>query len=309
MSMKPKDIPPIPQDTLEVAQAAFPSGNLYLQMREQLGVIYQDEDFIDLFAQRGQPAQAPWRLILVCIMQFIDNLSDRQAAEAVRARIDWKYALSLPLTDSGFNFSVLSEFRSRLVSSGKEQELLNRLLSHLKEKGVLTRHHQQRTDATHVLAAIRRLNRLELLGETFRAALNSLSAAHPDWLADQMEPDWFERYGRRIENYRLPKSESKREALANTIGRDGFTLLEKIDSVSSPRWLRELPAIETLRQVWIQQFYPPNEDGTIQGQAVKDMPPSAQSIHSPHDGAARFSNKRSMTWVGYKAHLSEVCSQ
>ena len=307
MSMHPQDIPEIPRDTLEVAQAAIPKGNLYLQMRERLGGIYKDHDFVELFSNRGQSAESPWRLVLVCIMQFIDNLSDRQAADAVRTRIDWKYVLSLPLKDSGFNFSVLSEFRGRLLSAGKEQELLNIFLARLKEKGLLKTHHRQRTDATHVIAAIRALNRLELLGETFRAALNSLSVAHPDWLAGHMQEEWFERYDRRIENYRLPKLDSKREALANTIGGDGFTLMDAIYAPPSPSWLRELPAIETLRQVWIQQFYPPHSDGSVQWRAVKDMPSSGHSIHSPYDLEARYSNKRSMDWVGYKAHLTEIC--
>ena len=309
MSMRPEEIPEIPSDTLEVAKAAFPDDNLYMQMREELGVIYRDSDFVELFSSRGQPAESPWRLILVCIMQFIENLSDRQAANAVRARIDWKYILSLPLKDSGFNFSVLSEFRSRLLSAGKEQELLNLFLAHLKEKGLLKTHTRQRTDATHVLAAIRALNRLELLGETFRAALNSLSTAHPDWLKEHVQEEWFERYARRIENYRLPKLDSEREKLANTIGRDGFTLMDAIYAPISPAWLRELPAVETLRQVWIQQFYPPNSDGSVQCRIVKDMPSSSRSTHSPYDLEARYSNKRSMVWVGYKAHLTEVCDE
>ena len=120
MSLQPQDVPEIPNDTFEVAKAVFPPGNLYLQMREQLGIIYKDHDFVELFSHRGQPAESPWRLVLVCIKQFIDNLSDRQAAAAVRARIDWEYVLSLPLNDTGFKFSVLSEFRNRLLSTGKE---------------------------------------------------------------------------------------------------------------------------------------------------------------------------------------------
>jgi transposase len=307
MSMQPQDVPEIPNDTFEVAKAVFPEGNLYLQMREQLGIIYKDHDFVELFAHCGQPAESPWRLVLVCIMQFIDNLSDRQAAEAVRARIDWKYVLSLPLKDTGFHFSVLSELRNRLVSTGKEQELLNLFLVHLREKGLLKSYHRQRTDATHVLAAIRALNRLELLGETLRAALNSLSAAHPDWLAEQMDEEWFERYGRRIENYRLPKLDSEREALASTMGCDGLILMNAIYTVDSPEWLRKIPAVETLRQVWVQQFYAPNSDGLVQWRTTKDMPSSGNSIHSPYDVDARYSNKRSMDWVGYKAHLTEIC--
>ena len=310
MSMQPQDIPAIPEDTRDVALAAFPKGNVYLQMREQLGIIYQDHDFCDLFSQRGQPAESPWRLVLVCIMQFMDNLSDRQAAEAVRARIDWKYVLSLPLKDAGFDFSVLSEFRTRLLSAEKESELLTLFLVRLKEKGLLKTHHKQRTDSTHVLAAIRTLNRLELLGETFRAALNSLSVAAPEWLSEHMEEVWFERYMRRVENYRLPKADSKREALGSEIGSDGFILMSDVYARSAPPWLRQLPAVETLRQVWIQQFYAPEHGSDrVKWRKLKDMPTSGYSIHSPYDLEARYSNKRSTDWVGYKAHITEVCDE
>src|SRR5262245_14188258 len=115
MSLQPTAIPPVPAETARVARAAFPKENRYMQMRDELGTFYQDEDFRGLFPRRGQPAEAPWRLALVTVMQFLEGLSDRQAAETVRARIDWKYALSLELTDAGFDYSVLSEFRTRLV--------------------------------------------------------------------------------------------------------------------------------------------------------------------------------------------------
>src|SRR5215216_1661342 len=128
MSMHPQPIGPVPQDTARVAKTAFPNGNIYMQIRDVLGTIYDDEDFSELFKVRGRPAVTPWRLALVTVMQFSEGLADRQAAEAVRARIDWKYALGLQLTDPGFNFSVLSEFRSRLVEGGKERLLLEKML-------------------------------------------------------------------------------------------------------------------------------------------------------------------------------------
>src|SRR4028119_73391 len=136
MSMHPQNIPDIPKENVQVARAAFPKGNIYIQIRDTLGSVYQDEAFVELFSQWGQSAESPWRLALICVMQFGENLSDRQAAEAVRARIDWKYALSLPLTDPGFDFSILSEFRTQLVEGGMEQHLLNILLSRLQEKGL-----------------------------------------------------------------------------------------------------------------------------------------------------------------------------
>ena len=227
---------------------------------------------------------------------------------AVRGRIDWKYALSLPLEDSGFDFSALSEFRKRLIEGGAEELLLNRILEQLREKELIKGHKRQRTDSTHILAAIRPLNRLETLAETFRAALNSLAVAAPDWLAKRLNKDWFDRYGRRVENYRLPKLDSEREALGNQMGEDGESLLNRIYASNAPEWLRLIPAIEILRQVWIQQFYAPVE-GKVKLRSPKDMPPSTIAIHSPYDVEAHYSSKRSVNWVGYKAHVTEICDE
>ena len=200
MSLKPGPIQPIPEETIQVARAAFPKGNLYLTLRDKLGPIFQDEDFAGLFPADGQPALPPWRLALVTILQFRENLSDRQAAEAVRGRIDWKYLLSLELTDAGFDFSVLSEFRGRLLEGGQEVILLEKLLECCQAQGLIKARGQQRTDATRVLAAIRVLTRLELVGETMRAALNELATVAPDWLAGVVPAEWYHRYSRRIED-------------------------------------------------------------------------------------------------------------
>ena len=121
MSLKPEPIPAIPEETKRIAKAAFPKGNIYMRMRDEMGTFYQDEQFTLLFPNQGQPAECPWRLALICVMQFVENLSDRQAAETVRARIDWKYALSLELTDPGFDYSILSEFSSRLLDGGVDR--------------------------------------------------------------------------------------------------------------------------------------------------------------------------------------------
>jgi transposase len=195
---------------MRIAKAAFPNSNAYMRMRDELGTIYQDTDFEALFPRCGQPAASPWRLALVLVMQFAEGLTDRQAAEAVRARIDWKYALSLELDDPGFHYSVLSEFRARLVAGGAAELLLDKMLEHFKARGYLKARGKQRTDSTYVLAAVRRLNRLETVGETLRAALNSVAHAAPGWLRGQVTTEWFERYSRRVEEYRLPKGEQAR---------------------------------------------------------------------------------------------------
>jgi transposase len=137
MSLKPSLIEPVPEETVRIAHAAFPKGNFYIVMRDELSIAFSDADFAELFPSRGQPAFAPWRLALITVMQFPENLSDRQAAEGVRSRIDWKYALGLELTDSGFDYSVLSSFRERLAASGKQALLLDRMLELFRQKNLL----------------------------------------------------------------------------------------------------------------------------------------------------------------------------
>ncbi|HEX5439835.1 MAG TPA: transposase [Ktedonobacterales bacterium] len=215
--------------------------------------------FTPVYATEGQPALHPWRLALVSVMQFMENLSDRQAAQAVRAvraRIDWKYALGLELSDAGFDFSALSEFRTRLVHGSLEQPLLDTLLTRCQERGWLKARGRQRTDSTHILGAVKALNQLELVGETLRHALNVLATVAPEWLQPQIPPEWFERYSERIEDYRLPKEKTERARLSATIGEDGYTLLASIhQTATQEEWagLRELPAIRILEQIWAQQ--------------------------------------------------------
>jgi transposase len=150
---------------------------------------------------------------------LLQNLSDRQAADAVRARIDWKYALGLELSDEGFHYSALSEFRTRLVEGSLEQILLDRLLERCRERGWLKARGRQRTDATHMLGALRVLSRIERVAETLRAALNALAREAPEWLQERVPSEWYERYGRRIEDYRLPRARGGARALRATGGR------------------------------------------------------------------------------------------
>ena len=316
MSLHPHVIEPVPEDTARVARAAFPKGHPYLTFRDALGTIFQDEDFAALFPASGQPGLPPWRLALVTLLQFRENLADRQAAEAVRARIDWKYLLSLELTDPGFDFSVLSEFRDRLLAGSAEEPLLDKLLERCRALGLLKARGQQRTDSTHVLAAIRVMNRLELVAETRRAALNALATVAPDWLQALAPLAWYERYSKRIEDTRLPQSTASRDAYAQTVGEDGFHLLEALDAPETPAGLRELPVIATLRQTW-QRHYERSTDqvptsghaavSRVRFKANRDLPPAAEGIESPYDPEARYRHKRDTSWTGYMVHVSETC--
>lgn len=316
MSLDPQNNYPIPEDTQRVARAAFPKGNLYMRMRDELGAVYQDATFAELFPGRGQRAESPGRLAWVTVMQYSEGLSDRQAAEAVRARIDWKYVLGLELEDPGFDYSVLSEFRGRLVSGQKEEALLDELLSRLKELKLLKERGQQRTDSTHILGAVRQLNRIEIVGESLRQALNALSELVPEWVKEIARPEWFARYGRRFEQMRLPKEQKERDALLLSIGEDGVYLLEAVRLAGdSPAWsvqaeqMRQLPAVEFLRRMWIQQYWREvQEDGTahLHVRGDDNQPPGVLRLHSPYDPEVRYSAKRGQGWVGYKTQLSET---
>jgi transposase len=242
---------------------------------------------------------------LATVLQFVEGLSDRRAADAVRGRIDWKYALGLELTDPGFDHTVLSEFRTRLVRGQAEQVLLDTLLDRMRELGFLKSRGWQRTDSTHVLAAVRMLNRLERVGETLRATLNVLAVIAPEWVRRVAEPQWFERYGSRVENYALPKTEAARKELAQQIGVDGQRLLHAIDAATDQEWLRQVPAVVTLRRLWGEQYL--EEGETWRWREVKEMPAAAEQLTSPYDPDARYSTKRDIEWVGYKVHLTETC--
>jgi transposase len=305
MSLQPQQPSAVPEETRHVARAAFPRGTLCLYIADALGPIYHDGQFVALFPGRGQPAEAPGRLALATVLQYVEGLSDRQAADAVRGRIDWKYALGLSLTDPGFDHTVLSEFRSRLVEGGAERLLLDALLQRLRDQELVKAGGRQRTDSTHVLAAVRRLNRLERVGETLRAALNELATITPDWLQALAPAVWYERYGRRVENYRLPKTDTARLELATAIGDDGQQLLAMVDAAVEQPWLVHLPAIAVLREVWAAQYL--EEEGRLRWRTVAEMPPAAEQISSPYDAEARYSIKREIAWVGYKAHFTETC--
>jgi transposase len=305
MSLCPQPGSHVPDETARVARAAFPKGNPYLTLRDELETIYAESFFEDLFPKRGQPAESPGRLALVAVLQFAENLSDRQAADAVRSRIDWKYLLGLDLVDPGFDFSLLSEFRDRLLAGGLEQRLLDALLERFRERGLLKARGKPRSDSTHIQAAARNLNRLECVGETMRHALQSLVDMAPQWLQERVPQDWYDRYGPRFDQYRFPKTESARQTLTRQIGQDGRQLLQWVYAAESAEALRQHPAVEILRRVWVQQYYV--HDDEVHWRHTDNMPSTEHVMHSPYDPEARWSQKRETTWFGYKAHITETC--
>jgi transposase len=298
-------VPPVPDATAAATLAAFPNGNSYVSIRNELGTLFTDSLFADWFAPRGAPVEvAPWRLALVLVLQELETLSDRQAADNVRRCLDWKYLLSLELTDPGFDHTLLHDFRERILANQAEQRLFDTMLEAFKARGLLKARGRQRTDATHVLANVRTLNRIECVGETLRHALEVLATVAPQWLQPLIKPEWLDRYGLRVDEFRLPSKPAERSAMTETIGQDGRALLSALYAPETPSWMHSIPAVETLRQVWVQQFVTINQ--RFQFRADDNLPPNAQQIVSPFDPEARWSRKRSTHWTGYKAHLTET---
>jgi len=308
MSLHAQILESIPEETARVALAAFPNGkNPIMILRDHLPKLFSDHDFTELYSGVGQPAYSPYRLMLVSVFQFMENLSDRQAANAVRARIDWKYALSLSLTDPGFDASILSEFRTRIVENQIQDFALNRILEFCKHQGLIKTNSKQRTDSTHILARIRHLNRLTLLGETVRATLNDLAETHPKWLLEIMKPEWEYRYVHRFEDLRWSKSENQLSVTVDQIGKDGQFILDAIQLHPICSEIICLSSVRILTKVLEQQL--DLIEGIFRLKPSDKMALSSQKIISPYDEDARFSAKGDVSWEGYKAHFSETCDE
>jgi transposase len=301
MSLRPELLPPIPDVTAAAVRAAFPKGNLYINLRAEFGTLSTDQLFADLYPPEGRPVEvAPWRLALVVVMQYMEGLTDRQAADAVRRCMEWKYALSLDLHDPGFDFTLLHDFRERIVAHEAGQRFLDTFLTTCKARGWIKARGTQRTDSTHILAAIRTLHRLECVLEAMHDALNQLSAADPTWVQHHVPLDWSTRYGLRADQMRLPKEASKREARARPVGLDGYQLLDAVWAATSAPYLRTRPAVVALRQMWVQQYYRGSVPGLaeVRWRTSEEQPPAAVRLTSPYALEARYGTKRDTPWVG-----------
>lgn len=307
MSLRPGSYQRIPARTVLTAWAACPKGTPAMLMRDRLDMVFEDEDFADMYPRDGRPALSPGQLALVSVLQFAENLSDRAAANAVRTRIDWKYALGLELEDPGFDHSVLCGFRARLAQGDAADRLLQVMLNRLVEAGLLRAGGRQRTDATYVLAAVRRLSRLELAGESLRAALEQIAQAAPDWLLPLVEPEWDKRYGRKVETGKVPGGKAGVTALAETFGRDGQKLLTALWAPAAPPRLRVLPQVEILRRVWVHHFYW-DARGRLRWRDGHALPPASLRFDSPYDTDAHYCVKRDTAWPGYRTHFTETCT-
>lgn len=285
-----------------------------MRVRDHLAGVFADEPFADAFGVRGAPGYSPGVLALVTVLQFAEDLTDRQAAAMAVRAIDWKYAIGAELTDTGFDHTVLPRFRARLAEHGLEREVFDRLLAHCKDTGLVAAGGKQRTDSTHVISAVRDVNRTELAGESVRAALEALAVAAPAWLAGVIDvPEFAHRYGERVNGWTMPASKTKRDRLAQVFGIDALALLRAVHAPDAPPWLREIEAVELLRQVVVQTYYVHTDargrEVVRKREADTDgVPPGSIRLASPYDPDARWAAKgEELFWLGYKVHLTETC--
>jgi transposase len=313
---------PWPEPAPEVARAVRAKNYgrqvpLPVAVRDRLGELFPDTEFAEAFGTTGPAGWSPGRLALITVFQMAENLSDRQAAAAVRDRLSWMYALGLDLADTGFDHSVLSQFRTRVVEHRLEEKVLDLLLARLVELGLVAAGGKARTDSTHVISAVRDLNRLELAGESVRAAIQALCAAAPDWVAEVVDvPGWSARYDTHIDSWQMPSSQAKRDQLAILYARDGRALLQAVYDPRSPSWLREIPAVQVLRVVLLQNYTVTTDAHGREvirrrektGEGGDGLPPGHARIASPYDPDTRWSAKREMFWNGFKLHVTESCT-
>jgi len=318
MSMHPAPWPEPDPQVAAMIEAKFPGRKqppLAVTIRRRLGEWLADEDFAVAFGVRGRSGWSPSRLALVTVLQMAENLTDRGAAEAVGKDLAWQYALGLAAGEEGFDHTVLSEFRARVAGHGLESVVLDRLLERLAAAGLVAAGGRQRTDSTHVIAAVAALNRLELIGESVRALLEALAAAHPDWLGQRIcLPDFSRRYGTPMTSWRPPVSAARRKELAIAYARDGYALLEAVYDPAAPPWLREIPAANTLRLVLLHNYTRAIDSRGREmirrreaGPDGDGLPPGHLRIASPYDLDARWGVKREEAWMGYKLHITETC--
>lgn len=292
----------IPEDTATLGRKLLKANSRYRVIGDHLPEIVCDEDFADIYAPTGRNAVSPALLSMVTIFQFLEDVPDREAAEMVVIRVDWKYALHLPLDYAGFHPTDLCNFRKRLVENEQEALVFDSMLKKVKALGFLKKKGKQRTDSTHVLAVVQKLSRLELVTETMRVALRAIQRAHEGWYQQVIPATFAEVYAETRQDYRL--SDTERQAALRQTGADGFWLLDLIDRDGPPD-IQTLAEVETLRMVWEQQYE------RVEGQVTerKTMIVSCKElIVSPHETEARSAKKRDKSWIGSKVHVTETIS-
>jgi transposase len=292
---------PMPTDTGEVGKILLKADSPYRMIGDELFEQFKEDDYADMYPAEGQPGLSPIILGYITVFQFMEKLSDRQAAEGLRMRIDWKYALHLPLAYEGFDYSVLSEFRDRLLKNKAEERVFDKLVIEFGKKGLIKKRGRQRTDSLAILTKVRWLSRLELVIETLRMTVGAILEADREWGEGIIPPSWEERYGERFVMARY--SEKERQDHEAHIGEDGQWLIARLEGKGVSTEVSSLPEVQMLKTVWAQQFR------ETEGQIVfsKEVGGDGHTrISTPHDPEARYSKKRGHEWIGGKVQVTET---
>jgi Transposase DDE domain/Transposase domain (DUF772) len=292
----------VPADTAAIGQRVLKPSNVYRQIGDHFDELFPEEsEFAFLYDNEGRGAISPLLAALVMAFQMQEMIPDRQAAEGVAVRLDWKYALHLPLDYPGFHWTDLSAFRNRLWEHEQDRLVYDRFLKKVQELGLIKRRGKMRTDSTHVLAVVERLSQMELVTESIRVALRAVMQQAPNWAEEALPASFREVYSQQQSEYSLSQAEVQRRLVQ--AGKDGFWFLAQVDR-SAPPEVGGLPDVVTLRRVLEQQF----PMGPTQPPATR-RPTGEGAIESPHEPDARLGVKRGKPWIGYKLQATETCDE
>jgi transposase len=302
MTLHPRDLTQMPADIAALGQKLLAPTNPYRIIGEQLADILQDAQFAALYDPHGRAAISPGLLALVTLFQFLEDLPDREAAAAVVVRLDWKYALHLPLEDTGFDFTCLCYFRRRLLDHAQERLVFEEILHKIEARGLVKKRGKQRTDSLAVLGAVRQLSLLELVSETLRLAVRALTQAAPEWVAQELPASFVTEYAARRSDYRL--SPAERQAAVVQVGQDGLWLLARL-AATAPAAVAALAAVAVLRTVWAQRYDQAEDGGVRVREQTVDC---TELVITPHDPGVRLGEKRGKGWLGEKVHVTETAT-
>lgn len=299
MTMRGRDLAQMPADTGMLGQKVLAANDPYRVIGDHLADLLSDEPFATMYETTGRQAVWPSLLAMVTLFQFLEKAPDREAARMVVTRLDWKYALHLPLDYLGFDFSILCDFRQRILAHGKEALIFETVLRKVQSLGFIKKRGKQRTDALAVIGAVRMVSHLETVTETLRVTVRALEQGALAWMEREVPASFREEYARSRSDYGL--TEVERQAALEQVGQDGCWLLERLDA-AAPHAVRALEAVTLLRTVWGQRYE--RVAGKVSVRTT--MVDCTERIVTPHDPGVRAGEKWGKAWHGEKVHITET---
>ncbi len=307
MSLKDRFPCAVPEETAQIVEPLLAEDSLYRLVGECASEFVSDDDFTGLYAVEGRPGVNPVVLSLVTIFQFVEKLPDRMAAHMAVMRLDWKYALRQPLSWGGFHYSDLCNFRKRLLAHGQEAVLFEGLLAYLKQRGLVSAGGRQRTDATHIIGAVKQMSDVEVVREAVRLAVGALMSTDATWTLQHLPISFITSYKRSWPNYRMGQEEL--EEFIQQTGEEARWLLDQVALLASVE-LQRLPEVRQLAQIWEEQYqYVDDPERALAVRRGQDY--QTNRIRSPHDPEVTYGIKGNgaLTWVGYKVHVTETIEE